>query len=255
MVPNTFIAHRRKSDQIEQSVREHLEEVSLICRSLSEKIGVPGAGELLGLLHDLGKYSKQFQTYIQSATGMLDPDVDDEYVDATALKGKIDHSSAGAQWIWENFSRYGSQGELVGQVLALCLASHHGGLIDCLKPGGENGFVARIRKDGAKTHLQECIESVDSEILKRLNFLATPALIQECLQQIIKLVDPEKNQSELVKHFNIGLWGRFLFSCLIDADRINSADFENPDNEIMRLKGRVNWSIAIDRLEDKLINL
>ncbi|MFA6499536.1 MAG: CRISPR-associated endonuclease Cas3'', partial [Desulfurivibrionaceae bacterium] len=226
MRSNCFIAHRRESDQTEQSVREHLENVSLICRCLAEKIGVPDAGELLGLLHDLGKYSKQFQTYIQSATGMLDPDVDDEYVDATSLRGKIDHSSAGAQWIWENFHRYGPQGELAGQVLALCLASHHGGLIDCLKPGGENGFVARMRKDVAKTHLQECIGSVDSEVLMRLNFLATPALIQECSQQIFKLVDPGKNQSEIVKHFNIGLWARFLFSCLIDADRINSADFE-----------------------------
>ncbi|MFA6900515.1 MAG: CRISPR-associated helicase Cas3' [Desulfurivibrionaceae bacterium] len=255
MRSNCFIAHRRESDQTEQSVREHLENVSLICRCLAEKIGVPDAGELLGLLHDLGKYSKQFQTYIQSATGMLDPDVDDEYVDATSLRGKIDHSSAGAQWIWENFHRYGPQGELAGQVLALCLASHHGGLIDCLKPGGENGFVARMRKDVAKTHLQECIGSVDSEVLMRLNFLATPALIQECSQQIFKLVDPGKNQSEIVKHFNIGLWARFLFSCLIDADRINSADFENPGNESLRSQGRVNWPVAIDRLESKLSNL
>ena len=145
MRSNCFVAHHRASDQTEQSVREHLEDVSLISRCLAEKIGVPGAGELLGLLHDFGKYSQQFQAYIQSATGMLNPDVDDEYVDATTQRGRIDHSSAGAQWIWENFRRYGPQGELVGQILALCLASHHGGgLIDCLKPDGENGFAARV---------------------------------------------------------------------------------------------------------------
>ena len=39
--------------RLKQSVREHLEDVSLICRRLAEKIGVPDAGELLGLLHDL----------------------------------------------------------------------------------------------------------------------------------------------------------------------------------------------------------
>jgi CRISPR-associated endonuclease/helicase Cas3 len=253
--PDIFIAHCRKSDQTEQSVCEHLAKVSLICRCLAEKIGIPNAGELLGLLHDLGKYSQQFQAYIKSATGMLNPDVDDEYVDATALKGRIDHSSAGAQWIWENFRRYGPQGELAGQILALCLASHHSGLIDCLKPGGDNGFVARMRKDIAKTHLQECIGSVDSEILQRLNSLATPTLIQECLQQIILLVDHGKHQSEIVKHFNIGLWVRFLFSCLIDADRINSADFENPGNESLRSHGFVDWPVAIDRLEGKLADL
>lgn len=255
MKSDCFIAHRRESDQTEQSVREHLEDVSLISRCLAEKIGVPDIGELLGLLHDLGKYSQKFQEYIKSATGMLNPDIDDEYVDAATLRGKIDHSSAGAQWIWENFRQYGPQGELAGQVLALCLASHHGGLIDCLKPEGENGFVARMRKDVEKTHLQECVESVDPEVLKKLNLLASPALIQECSQQILKLIDSGKNQSEIVKHLKIGLWVRFLFSCLIDADRINSADFENPGNESMRSKGRVNWQVAIDRLEDKLTNL
>jgi CRISPR-associated endonuclease/helicase Cas3 len=219
------------------------------------KINFPDAGELLGLLHDFGKFSQEFQVYIQSATGMLNPDVDDEYVDAAALRGKIDHSSAGAQWIWENFRRYGPQGELAGQILALCLASHHGGLIDCLKPAGENGFVARMRKAVAKTHLQECVGSADSEILQRLNALATPGLIQECSKQIIKLGDLGKNQSDIVKHFNIGLWVRFLFSCLIDADRINSADFENPDNESARPQDRVDWQVAIDRLESKLSNL
>ncbi|MBU0729841.1 MAG: CRISPR-associated helicase Cas3' [Proteobacteria bacterium] len=255
MKSNRFIAHHRKFDQTAQTVREHLEGVCGTCRDLAEKIGVPSAGELLGLLHDFGKYSKQFQTYIQSATGMLNPDVDDEYVDATSLRGRIDHSSSGAQWIWENFRRYGPQGELAGQILALCLASHHGGLIDCLKPGGENGFAARMRKDDAKTHLQECIGSIDSEVFKRLNLLATPNLIQNCSQQILKLVDPGKKQSDIVKHFNIGMWVRFLFSCLIDADRINSADFENPDNEKLRPQDRVNWPVAIDRLEIKLSNL
>jgi CRISPR-associated endonuclease/helicase Cas3 len=255
MTGRNFIAHRRTSDQTSQTVREHLEDVSLISRCLAEKIGAADVGELLGLLHDFGKYSKHFQTYIQSATGMLAPDIDDEYVDATALRGRIDHSTAGAQWIWENFRRYGPPGELVGQMLALCLASHHSGLIDCLKPDGENGFAGRMRKDVEKTHFRECLEVADRGVLNSLNALASPAVIQECAQQIMKLIDPGGNRSEVVKHFNIGLWCRFLFSCLIDADRINSADFENPGNASARARGWVDWQIAIDRLESKLANL
>lgn len=255
MDSNSPIAHRRASDQTSQTVRDHLQEVSLIARCLAEKIGVADTGELLGLLHDLGKYSIQFQSYIQSATGMLDPDIDDEYVDALALRGRIDHSTAGAQWIWENFRRYGPQGELVGQILALCLASHHSGLIDCLKPDGENGFAGRMRKDVERTHLHECLETADPGVLNTLNVLASPAVIEECSQQVLKLIDPEKNPSDIVKHFNIGLWCRFLFSCLIDADRINSADFENPVNESIRPTDRVDWQIAIDRLESKLAKL
>ena len=255
MNSNSSIAHRRASDQTSQTVREHLVDVSLISRCLAEKVGAADAGELLGLLHDFGKYSKQFQAYIQSATGMLDPDIDDEYVDATSLRGRIDHSTAGAQWIWGNFRRYGPQGELMGQILALCLASHHSGLIDCLKPDGNNGFAGRMRKDVEKTHLQECLETVDPEVLNTLNVLASPTVIEECSQQIRKLIDPGKNPSEIVKHFNIGFWCRFLFSCLIDADRINSADFENPVNVCIRPTDHVDWQIAIGRLESKLAKL
>jgi len=255
MESSNFIAHRRKCDNKDQTVQEHLIEVSLICRRLAEKVVAPDAGELLGLLHDFGKYSQQSQIYLQSATGMLNPDVDDEFVDFEALKGKIDHSSAGAQWVWEKFRQYGPPGKLVGQILALCLASHHSGLIDCLKPEGENGFISRVNKDDGKTHLQECEQTADNEILKKLNSLATKTLIQDCSLQILELVDPQRKQSEIVKQFKVGLWTRFLFSCLIDADRINSADFENPDNERLRQKNGVNWQIAIDQLEDKLDDL
>ena len=128
---NLHIAHRRIADQTEQTVTEHLLEVAAISGSLTEKTALPEAGRLLGLLHDLGKYRTDFQEYIKSATGMLNPDIDNEYVDAKALKGKIDHSTAGAQWIWQRFKDYGPQGKLVGQILAVCLASHHGGLLDC----------------------------------------------------------------------------------------------------------------------------
>jgi CRISPR-associated endonuclease/helicase Cas3 len=252
MESSNFIAHRRKCDSKDQTVQEHLIEVSLICRRLAEKVVTPDAGELLGLLHDFGKYSQQFQIYLQSATGMLNPDVDDEYMDANAFKGKIDHSTAGAQWIWQRLKGYDVQGKLVGQILAVCLASHHGGLIDCLKPGGENGFSNRINKDQIKTHIQECLENVDNTVLSKLDDLATDKFLQEFWNKLVLLVAPEKNESETIKQFRLGFFLRFLFSCLIDADRIDSADFENPGNVRFRSKLPVAWQIAIDRLEAKL---
>jgi CRISPR-associated endonuclease/helicase Cas3 len=253
MKQTKFIAHRREADGKEQAVSEHLLEASIISRCFAEKIGCPDVGELLGLLHDFGKYSRQFQAYIKSATGMLNPDIDDEFVDAQALRGKIDHSSAGAQWIWEKFRRYGPQGELVGQILALCLASHHGGLIDCLKPEGENGFIARMKKDVGKTHLEECENNMDDEVLGHLDAIAAPRLIQECSHRILDLVDPERNQ--IITSFNVGFFARFLFSCLVDADRMNSADFENPDNEKLRQQKAVDWQSAIKRFENHLATL
>ena len=91
---SSYIAHQRKSDKKEQSLEAHLLEVSGIARSLAAKIGLHNQGELIGLLHDLGKYSDEFQVYLKSAVGLIDQDEDD-YVDAKSKKGKVDHSTAG----------------------------------------------------------------------------------------------------------------------------------------------------------------
>ena len=79
-----FIAHIRKSDGEKQTVSQHLIETAAIAREHAQKIGLPLMGELCGLLHDFGKYSDEFQAYIQSAHGLIDPDAE-EFVD---VKGK-----------------------------------------------------------------------------------------------------------------------------------------------------------------------
>ena len=250
-----FIAHHRSFDQKVQSVSDHLREVSLICGRLANKVGVSKAGNIIGLLHDVGKYSRQFQIYIRSATGMLNPDIDDEYMDANDFKGKIDHSTAGAQWVWKHFQKYGPQGGLSGQILAVSLASHHGGLLDCLKPDGKHGFQDRIEKEDEKTHLQECLESIDESILAELNGLACESFLQEFCNKLLKIITPQKKESEIVKQFRLGFFTRFLFSCLIDADRIDSSDFENPENVQFRSTAPVDWQIVTARLEEKLASL
>ena len=257
MPQSKFIAHRRKADGEIQPVMDHLLEVAQLSRQFTEKLGVPNLGELLGLLHDLGKYSVQFQNYIKSATNILNPDTDEDYVNASVLKGKIDHSSAGAQWIWERFRKYKKGacpvGKYAGQIMALCLASHHGGMIDCLRPDGSVGFIERVTKSDDRTHLQECLTVADNKIHRRLAEFATTDRIQDCLSFFLEL--ERHGLSATVRAFRVGLWGRFLFSCLIDADRINSADFEMPIRKSARNPEVVDWLPAIARLEHHLDNL
>lgn len=251
-----YIAHVRTSDQSKQTVATHLREVAGIAKVLSAKINIPEAGELIGLLHDFGKYSADFQNYIQSATGLLNPDIDDDYVDAKAQKGKIDHSTAGAQWIYQALSKHGGKGKCCAQILAVCVASHHGrGLIDCLKPYGDSmeeidGFNRRIKKSDTLTHLEECTQNADDSILENAKQLASESLVNAMITQLNQFT--QSDQPDTIKQFYIGFWTRFLFSCLIDADRINSADFENPERAAHRNRPII-WDVAINRLEFFLV--
>ncbi len=252
-----YIAHIRASDGALQTLDQHLIEVSDLAGKLAEKLGIPDAGKLIGLLHDFGKYSQAFQQYIKSAQGKISPD-EDEYVDAKSLKGKIDHSTAGAQYIWQSFSKYGPQGALCAQILSLCVASHHSGLIDCLKPDGLNGFADRIKKEDKKTHFEESKTSASTLILEKANALLSRNLLKEMISQLRLLKCDEQHHQKIsnkVKDFYVGFWTRFLFGCLIDADRINSADFENPGNKEFRSNSLVDWSIPIERAERFLLGL
>lgn len=251
-----YIAHQRKSDQAVQSLENHLNEVSDIAKSLAGKIGLQEQGELIGLLHDLGKYSKAFQDYLKSAVGLIDPDEDD-YVDAKRKKGKIDHSTAGAQLVWQELSQRGQVGEIVGQILALCIASHHSGLIDCLSADantfGADQFTKRINKSDDLTHLEEAVTNMDDAIKVRFReLLNKPELIDSVKKFLHRIVKIE-GKSEQTIRFKVGLLARYLFSCLIDADRINSADFEKPHTAKARRHGQyTQWATLIHRLDAHL---
>mgnify|MGYP003587425233 CR=1 FL=1 len=241
-----FIAHVRKTDQSEQTVATHLTETAAIARALAAKLDLPEVGELLGLMHDFGKYSAAFQAYIKAATG-VNPDVD---VEDTLPNGqKIDHSTAGAQWIYRRLKKFGAQngiGELVGQMLGLCIASHHGaGLIDCLSPEGGAVWRTRFDKDDALTHLSECEQNADEVVKRQAEGLANQDLVDLLKKSIIKILK-QPNSNDKIKEFYLGCLTRFLFSCLIDADRTNSADFERGvQKDVCCLTTKPNWQEAI----------
>lgn len=185
------IAHWRVSDKTPQYLNVHLGNVGEIAGRLASKLGLGSAGELIGLLHDLGKYSAQFQNYLGSATGLVDSDEDD-YVDAERLKGKVDHSTAGAQYIWRELSSKSQREQIAAQVLALCVASHHSGLIDCLGADaanfGEDVFSNRMRKAQQKTHLDEVTAVADARILAYADLLLRNEDTALSLDKLIKKI-------------------------------------------------------------------
>ncbi len=261
-----YIAHVRPDSACRQSLESHLRGVALLAAEFAAKFGLATHGELIGLLHDLGKYSAAFQAYIKSAANLLDQDTDEEFVDAKGLKGKIDHSTSGAQFIWQNLADKDILAQIAGQVLALCVASHHSGLIDCLTstPGkpAEDGFTKRMGKPDSKTNLQEVLAKADPALLTEARRLIAQPQVASAFQLWIKqLFDkapgdtPEAKKNSPVIQQQIGLLVRALFSCLIDADRIDTADFEHPGRARRRLRGNyTTWETLIARLESHLAN-
>ena len=244
---NIRVAHIRESDGVVQSVEDHLHGVASLSACFAEKLGLAKCAELIGLLHDLGKYSEAFQNYIQ--LGELEE-----------TQGKVDHSTAGAQWIWNELRIQGPGpgpgGELIAQMLAVCVASHHGGLIDCIAPDGKGCFGKRMQKPVSEARAQ-----ADAAVLDRASRLfQDPLLIEEGLAVMKAVLRREKLGGEAGKerrvHFLWGLSLRMLFSCLIDADRTDTSDFENRRNLSGRMPVRfMEWDGLAQLLENHLKGL
>lgn len=269
-LPEVCVAHISGArDGVEakfQPLEEHLLRVARLAGEFAAKAGLPLAGYLAGLVHDLGKYSVKFQNYILSAYGLIAPDHPD-YTDPKKYKGQIDHSTAGAQRLWRALAGR-PRCKPWAQLLALCVFSHHSGLQDCITLEGKSAFDARINKADAETRIAECLERCDAVIRDEVGRLLQPPVMREMdaairalharisrqLDEAATNTDAEDNKNS--RDFQQGLLARFLLSCLLDADRIDSAEDEDQDWKAVRERmPRRPWNRLLPRLEAHLASL
>lgn len=166
-----------------QTLAEHLKKTAQIASEKSKIFGAEELAFLCGLLHDLGKYSKEFQLRLQGRDG------------------RVDHSSAGAQKAVALF------GKGIGTVLAYCIAGHHGGLLDYGTPASTEGTLyARLQAKVCDFCAYKEEIAIDSE-----NMPSIPP------------VSPQKGE----EGFTLSFFIRMLYSCLVDADFINTEEYMN----------------------------
>lgn len=123
---DTWIAHISETGEI-QTVQEHLRGTAERAEIFASEFGCGDAGYLCGLMHDIGKYSAEFQKRIR------DPE----------HSAKVDHSTAGAKEI------YAMSPNLFP--LAMAVAGHHSGLLDSGLPrvsrAQDGTFFGRIKSN------------------------------------------------------------------------------------------------------------
>ena len=266
-MPDWAVAHicRPQNSTIRmQPLSDHLKQVAKLAAANAAKAGFNHAGYALGILHDFGKYSAEFQNYILSANGFINPG-EPGYTDPVAFKGKINHSFAGGQNLWRHLQGNPKK-QAVAQLLALCILSHHGGLKDCATPDCKYPFTeSYMARTEEKTHHLQCEKICDHEILAEIAKSISDELVLEVFRSFINLERRMKSklpdgasaddrlECENSRDFQQGLLVRFLFSCLIDADRSDSANFEDPKwAEISASRPQLPWDKLVRRLENDL---
>jgi CRISPR-associated endonuclease/helicase Cas3 len=178
-----FYAHStQRGDKADwQSLHEHLTNVGMLAAEFGKAFGAQFLARPAGLLHDLGKYTGEFQQRLEGKSA------------------RVDHATWGARIASD---RYGS----FGRLLAYGIAGHHAGLAN-----GKGG--------NARTSLYDRLNSSLPELLP-------------VWQQELSLPEPSELQLPVGFRprtdrgvFQLTLLARMLFSCLVDADFIDTDEF------------------------------
>ncbi|MEG1546248.1 MAG: CRISPR-associated endonuclease Cas3'', partial [Bacteroides sp.] len=183
-----YIAHIRNGKEY-QLLEEHLSGTSKLASQFASKFHYGDWGRLLGLWHDIGKYSESFQQYSRQKSGLIEEE---------EIFGKVDHSSAGAIYAKEVLGKFGIP-------LAYCIAGHHTGLLNWNNEIGLSGnMIDRLQKESLnniRTNIKEKVASIESQLTIHKPF----------------------------KEEEIHVWIRMLYSCLVDADYLDTERFMSPE--------------------------
>ena len=202
-----YIAHIRTlevSSYAIHTLEDHLRGTAELAGGFAANFGNEDWGRVLGLWHDLGKYSGVFQEYIRINSG---------YEGNGQKRPKTDHTSAAAILAKEVFHG-------LWPPLSYCIAGHHSGL--------HNWYPEANIPGDLQSRLQK------GEFLESIRQSLPPCYLDQSINTLPagKRVSPDQ----------LHLWIRVLFSCLVDADYLDTERFMKPEVFVRRA--------AINTLED-----
>lgn len=171
-----------------QKLNDHLSAVSERSAEFAKGFSSEEWGRLIGMTHDLGKARASFQNYLERCNDVSDSEYDGS-----------DHSHSGAGAVWAT-QQFGAP----GRILAYCVAGHHAGLPDWVNGSTPCGALW-YRLDQEQAILAE-------PSVKR--WISANQLTLECPRPPWKFKEPD-----------VSFWIRMLYSCLVDADFLDTEVF------------------------------
>lgn len=195
-----YIGHLKNLDSTNfeiQDLTDHLIGTAEQSSFFSSQFKNAEWGKLLGLWHDIGKYSDEFQEYIKKNSGFEEGE----------RLGRTDHTSAAAILAKEIYPN-------LWPPIAYCIAGHHSGL---------HNFTHDISVPGDLSNRLQKTEYLD-KVRSRIP------------HKLLEKIDLNPPTGKPIDSKQIHLWIRMLFSCLVDADYLDTEHFMNPESHKRRGK-------------------
>jgi CRISPR-associated endonuclease/helicase Cas3 len=200
-----FIAHTKRladGSVCQHALEEHLVATGRLAGEKAAAFKSSLWAELAGRWHDLGKYRAGFQRYIGQAGNS------DAHIEGKVRGREKTHSAAGAVWAERRLTEvHGKEGAVAARVLQYLIAGHHVGL-----DNWDDGLRERLAGADAQLEFVEAYSAVPpAEILEFGTGFPSAREI------------PVDRSGDIPGRF--ALWVRMLFSCLVDADFLDTESF------------------------------
>ena len=232
---------------IKQTVEEHLKSTASIGRQTGKAIDIENMAFLACLFHDMGKNKEEFNQYI----------IDAAINGINIKKGKIDHSTAGGQYLYNMFKNNDFSNEMLAELLAAAVFSHHGLIDICNKENGEV-FDARCNKknigyEEAEKNCTSLLSEYDIENIKEKAI----GEMKKVIAKIQNIAGDMKKQNSLIKgdgipYFMLACLQRSITSIVMDADRKDTAGFMTGIQYDLIKDPEALWSSYEKKLDRKL---
>ena len=194
-----------------QTNAEHSNNVAKLARSFADELGMGMWGYVLGMLHDKGKESDAFQSYIRKESGFT-----------PEAKCSLEHNHAFVGGIIaKSIYGKGSESLLCNQII-----SHHSGLHDYCQ-------IEETLKKDIPSDVNRCVEKIH---LNRPPFSFSQ-------------IKGSKGMTPDANHLS-----RMLFSCLVDADYLDTELFMDEKSARKRING-ISLQSLLPLLETYIDNL
>ena len=215
MASSVLLAHISPNCHREQTLVLHSKNVGRLCAGFCKRIGLESLGRLTGLLHDCGKATSAFQTYLRSGDN--------------SMRGQIPHSFCGARYSWQEWGTGNVIKKLTAELASTAICAHHGGLPDVTGIDAEDNLHRR-----AWPEKQVCYEEALDSFFQDISQKGLDELFEKAQKEVsctcIKIRSICNSMPPAVKkqtfYFFLGLVQRYLLSCLLDADRYDAFLFE-----------------------------
>ena len=212
---------RKTEDGRTQSLQEHTESVAALASLFAKPFGAGTLAETTGIYHDPGKGTQSFQNNIR---------------DESAKRGQVLHSIYGAKLAYDTLSTPSAH-PLIAEIISNCILSHHGKLEDNIAPDGVSPLMQKLHENSEYEPFTGDFKAMIDTLSKTLLETHSKAMISEI--KTIRDVAPDKP-------FALTMLTKLLYSCLVDADRLDAYLFESGKEYIPKPP---DWSLLLSHLE------